>query len=210
MIDGVDTARVAGIIPLTERETEIASVLSEGLTNAEIAERLGISFATAKWHVSQVLAKLGATRSEAAARELRGTVAATFSLPDARDPSLSHDLLRLRGTPVVLWWFANWCTRCGAAVPEIERLARERPDVVFLAVSLDETPDEALAFAEANGLTIPIAMDSTFSAASDYAVIAGSTAVAVEPEGRFYDFALFVPWEKYGLENIVSAFPRSR
>lgn len=45
---------------LTEREHEVAQLIAKGLTNAEIARRLGISFGTAKWHVSQVLAKTGA------------------------------------------------------------------------------------------------------------------------------------------------------
>jgi uncharacterized protein YjbI with pentapeptide repeats/DNA-binding CsgD family transcriptional regulator len=47
---------------LTGREREVAGLLARGLTNAEIAERLGITFGTAKWHVSQVLAKTGAGR----------------------------------------------------------------------------------------------------------------------------------------------------
>ena len=45
---------------LTERETEVLHLVAEGRSNAEIAERLVISPATAKTHVSRVLAKLGA------------------------------------------------------------------------------------------------------------------------------------------------------
>ena len=56
--------------PLTEREAEIARLVSDGLTNAEIADRLGITFATAKWHVSQVLSKLGVESREAVADRL--------------------------------------------------------------------------------------------------------------------------------------------
>ena len=43
---------------LTGREQEVAALMAKGLTNAEIAERLGVSFATAKWYASQVLTKL--------------------------------------------------------------------------------------------------------------------------------------------------------
>lgn len=43
---------------LTEREREIVGLVGEGLTNAEIAERLVVSPATAKTHVSRAMTKL--------------------------------------------------------------------------------------------------------------------------------------------------------
>jgi DNA-binding NarL/FixJ family response regulator len=59
---------------LTARQFEVLGLLVEGLTNAEIAERLVVSPRTAEHHVAAVLTKLGAsTRREAAQRaaELR-------------------------------------------------------------------------------------------------------------------------------------------
>lgn len=52
--------------PLTPRELEVVQLLAAGLPNKAIARRLGISEHTAKFHVSAVLAKLGASsRTEA-------------------------------------------------------------------------------------------------------------------------------------------------
>jgi DNA-binding NarL/FixJ family response regulator len=45
---------------LTDREAEILRLLTEGLSNTEIAERLAISLHTAKTHVANVLVKVGA------------------------------------------------------------------------------------------------------------------------------------------------------
>ena len=51
---------------LTEREIEVLRMLAEGLGNKTIAYRLGISEHTVKFHVSSVIAKLGASgRTEA-------------------------------------------------------------------------------------------------------------------------------------------------
>jgi DNA-binding CsgD family transcriptional regulator len=54
---------------LTARELEVVPLLTEGLRNAEIAQRLIISRKTADHHVSAILRKLGVqTRGEAAAK----------------------------------------------------------------------------------------------------------------------------------------------
>ncbi len=55
--------------PLTDRESEILSLLAKGLANKQIAVRLGISEHTVKFHVSSIYAKLNATNRTQAVRE---------------------------------------------------------------------------------------------------------------------------------------------
>ncbi len=59
---------MAHIEELTERELEVLRLLAQGMPNKEIAANLVISERTAKFHVSSIMSKLGATnRTEAVA-----------------------------------------------------------------------------------------------------------------------------------------------
>lgn len=57
---------------LTPRELEVLGRLADGLPNKAIAAELGISDQTVKFHVAQIIAKLGvANRTEAVRRAIR-------------------------------------------------------------------------------------------------------------------------------------------
>jgi DNA-binding NarL/FixJ family response regulator len=61
-----------GVEPLTPRERQVLALVAEGLPNKLVADRLGVSERTAKFHVGQVLQKLGAhSRTEAVMRAAR-------------------------------------------------------------------------------------------------------------------------------------------
>lgn len=52
---------------LTQREGEVLRLMADGLSNGEIAERLGVTLATSRSHVARILTKLQvANRTEAA------------------------------------------------------------------------------------------------------------------------------------------------
>jgi DNA-binding NarL/FixJ family response regulator len=58
--------------PLTPREREVLELLAQGLSNRRIAERLGVSEHTAKFHVASICGKLQASsRTEAVSHGLR-------------------------------------------------------------------------------------------------------------------------------------------
>lgn len=67
---------------LTRRERQVAALVSEGLTNREIAEQLVISKRTADAHVEHILAKLGfSSRAQIAALAGRPQVTDTEAAP---------------------------------------------------------------------------------------------------------------------------------
>jgi len=59
-------------VPLTPRETEVLSLVAEGLSNAEVAARIGRTEGTVKVHLKNILQKLDASdRTEAVTTALR-------------------------------------------------------------------------------------------------------------------------------------------
>ena len=72
LILGEADDRETGIEALTPREQEVIALLAEGLSNKEIAGRLGIAPDTAKFHVGRLIDKLDATgRTDAVAHAAR-------------------------------------------------------------------------------------------------------------------------------------------
>ena len=60
------TQQAAETETLTSREQEILKLMVEGLNNAEIAERIVVSLSTVKYHISNILMKLGVENRVAA------------------------------------------------------------------------------------------------------------------------------------------------
>jgi peroxiredoxin len=71
----------------------------------------------------------------------------------------------LRGKPVLVNFWASWCTPCRKEMPEIVRAYGERKDagLQIVAVDLQENVDQVRAFASEFGMTFPIAIDRTGS-----------------------------------------------
>ena len=67
-----DLARAAAPEALTPREHEVLALLAEGRSNKSIADALGISDQTVKFHVAAIISKLDATnRTDAVRRAIR-------------------------------------------------------------------------------------------------------------------------------------------
>jgi peroxiredoxin len=84
------------------------------------------------------------------------------SLPEMRRPTLAHgdlDATRLRGRPVVVKFFAEYCEPCKRTLGAAQRLSVEYPGVQFVGVSEDEYQATAEKLVKHHGLTFPVVLD---------------------------------------------------
>jgi peroxiredoxin len=83
-------------------------------------------------------------------------------MPDFRRAALDGttvDTAALRGRPLVIKFFAEYCAPCWRSLPEIERLHRAHGGVTFIGVSEDETEAAAYRIRARFGLSFPIVHD---------------------------------------------------
>ncbi len=61
-------------------------------------------------------------------------------------------LSALKGTPVVLNFWATWCKPCVAEMPRLEAAARANPDIRFFEIDLDEDSAKVRGFFDSLGI----------------------------------------------------------
>lgn len=74
---GQDAGATPRIVDLNERELEVMGCLEAGMANREIAQQLGVSVNTVKWHLKNINTKLGSTSRLSAISVFRDHCAGT-------------------------------------------------------------------------------------------------------------------------------------
>jgi thiol-disulfide isomerase/thioredoxin len=109
---------------------------------------------------------------------------ATIETLDGRNAQLSQWIGRM---PVVLEFWATWCSNCKALEPELVRAAqRFGTDVKFVtvAVSANQTPERVRRYLQAHPLPVEMLYDRTGTAVDAYDVPATSYVVIIDRRGR--------------------------
>ena len=114
-----------------------------------------------------------------------GTLARDFNLPVVNGPASRFHLKEHAGTPVVVEVFASWCGACRAAAPMLSDVAQapRSSDVRFVAISVDDSREEAVAAARSWGIPFDVAWDDG-SFSSNYDISRLPTVVVVDREGK--------------------------
>ncbi len=95
----------------------------------------------------------------------------------------AFDLAELRGTPVVLNFWASWCGPCRKEIPALAAFQAANPDLAVVGVSYQDDPADALAFAEETGADWPSVIDDG-PIGSAYGVPGLPATFFIDAEGR--------------------------
>ncbi|MEI9979503.1 MAG: TlpA disulfide reductase family protein [Edaphobacter sp.] len=76
------------------------------------------------------------------------------------DGTKTVDLSKLRGKVVVLNLWASWCAPCIEELPSLLALQRQMPDLVIVAVSMDQDADVYQRFLEKNHVNLVTVRDA--------------------------------------------------
>jgi len=107
-------------------------------------------------------------------REVKRLEAPNFTAVDGAGNEVSlHDF---KGTPVVLSFWASWCSSCRKEIPVLDKLSREygEDELVIIAVDLvdgaRETLDTGKKYVEDNGFAFRVLYDTRQEAAYAYGI----------------------------------------
>jgi cytochrome c biogenesis protein CcmG, thiol:disulfide interchange protein DsbE len=93
-------------------------------------------------------------------------------------------LSELRGTPVVLNFWATWCPPCRAELPELQAASRRLAgQVAIVGVNQAEAPAEVQAFVEKLGLSFKIPLDQSADVSRLYRVRSLPTTFFIDRAG---------------------------
>ena len=123
-----------------------------------------------------------------------GNLAPDFELRDLDGKTVS--LRGLRGSPVLLNFWATWCPPCRAEMPYIQQIYEEwsGKGLEVLAIDIGESPSEVKKFLQNQGLSLPVLLDTKKNVAQKYNITGIPTTFFIDSDGIIQ-------------EKVIGAFP---
>ena len=86
--------------------------------------------------------------------------------------------------PVVLNFFASWCTPCISEMPALESVHQQRPDVAFVGLAYNDTPTRAREIVTETGVTYATGVDPGSSIGNAYEILGMPTTLFIAADSE--------------------------
>ncbi|MBF0236758.1 MAG: redoxin domain-containing protein [SAR324 cluster bacterium] len=115
---------------------------------------------------------------------LIGKQAPDFELTSLMESGSKIKLSELKGTPVIVNFWASWCVECRQEAPILERFHKQFGDKVrVLGIAIQDSPDGSIAFARKFGKTYFLGLDESGNISLDYGLYGVPETFFINPEG---------------------------
>ena len=86
--------------------------------------------------------------------------------------------------PLVLNFFASWCTPCITEMPALESVHQQRPDVALVGLAVNDTPTRAREIVADTGVTYATGVDPNSAISNAYEILGMPTTLFIAPDGE--------------------------
>ena len=86
--------------------------------------------------------------------------------------------------PVVLNFFASWCTPCITEMPALESIHQQRPDIAFVGLAVNDTPTRAREIVADTGVTYATGIDPGSAIGNAYEILGMPTTLFIASDNE--------------------------
>ena len=86
--------------------------------------------------------------------------------------------------PVVLNFFASWCTPCKAEMPALEAVHQQHPDIAFIGLAFDDTQTLARETVADTGVTYATGLDPDKAIGNAFEILGMPTTLFIAADGE--------------------------
>ena len=94
------------------------------------------------------------------------------------------DLASLKGTPVVLNFWASWCEPCQRETPELVAFSKRHPKIAVVGLAVNDIPSDARRFAAKEGVPYELGLDRDADTAGEFGVGGLPVTAVIDADGN--------------------------